>query len=67
VTMAEVEPTSDQHARVSCITSKGRIVMDFHREWSPLGFDRAVSLFEKGVFSRALLYPRNRPVTARLD
>jgi hypothetical protein len=53
--MADEEKTSDQHARVSCMTSKGVFVMDFHREWSPLGFDRAVSLFEKGVF-RAFAY-----------
>jgi hypothetical protein len=53
--MADEEKTSDQHARVSCMTSKGVFVMDFHREWSPLGFDRAVSLFEKGVF-RASAY-----------
>jgi hypothetical protein len=54
--MADEEKTSDQHARVSCMTSKGVFVMDFHREWSPLGFDRAVSLFEKGVFRASAYY-----------
>jgi hypothetical protein len=38
----------DEAALVRCATSKGPVVMEFHRDWSPNGYDRAVSLFEKG-------------------
>jgi hypothetical protein len=35
--------------------------MDFHRNWSPLGFDRAVELFEKGaLLASAVIALHNR-------
>lgn len=37
-------------ATVHCETTKGDIVMEFHRYWSPNGYDRAVGLFEAGFF-----------------
>jgi hypothetical protein len=36
-----------EEARVRCGTSKGPIVMQLHRDWSPNGYDRATELFEK--------------------
>ena len=36
-----------EQALVSCGTSKGPITMRFHRDWSPLGYDRAIALYEK--------------------
>jgi cyclophilin family peptidyl-prolyl cis-trans isomerase len=43
-------------AIVRCGTSKGDIVMEFHRAWSPNGFDRAVSLFERGFYDYTHFY-----------
>jgi hypothetical protein len=36
-----------EEAIVKCGTSKGPIVMQLHRDWSPNGYDRATELFEK--------------------
>lgn len=36
-------------AEVKCGTSAGDITIEFHRSWSPHGYDRAVELFEKGT------------------
>jgi len=40
----------NETAKVTCGTSKGRIVMEFHRNWSPNGYDRVVNLFELGYY-----------------
>ena len=48
-----------EHALVSCGTSTGPVVMRLHREWSPLGYDRAVELFEQGFFDHSHFF---RPV-----
>jgi hypothetical protein len=37
-------------ALVRCSTTKGPLVMEFHRDWAPHGYDRAVELFEKGAW-----------------
>ena len=36
-----------EQAVVNCGTTKGPLVMQFYRDWSPLGYDRAVELFER--------------------
>jgi peptidyl-prolyl cis-trans isomerase A (cyclophilin A) len=43
----------DEIATVSCGTTAGDIVLEFHRHWSPEGYDRAVSLFEKGFYDHS--------------
>ena len=40
----------DDVAVITCGTSKGPIVMEMHRVWSPNGYDRAVALFEQGYY-----------------
>jgi cyclophilin family peptidyl-prolyl cis-trans isomerase len=40
----------DERAIVRCDTTKGPIVFEFLRHWSPHGYDRAVYLFEKGFY-----------------
>jgi hypothetical protein len=35
-----------EEAIVKCGTSKGPIVMQLFRDWSPFGYDRATDLFE---------------------
>mmetsp|Transcript_13627 Transcript_13627/g.23202 ORF Transcript_13627/g.23202 Transcript_13627/m.23202 type:complete len:271 (+) Transcript_13627:32-844(+) len=47
---AAEEPAADEISIVRCGTSTGPIVLEFHREWSPHGYDRAVELFSKGFF-----------------
>ena len=47
---AAIADIDEQHAIVSCTTIKGEIVMHMHRSWSPNGYDRAVSLFERGYY-----------------
>ena len=42
-----------QHAEVKCTTTAGPITMRFHRAWSPNGYDRASSLFEKGYYDNS--------------
>ena len=44
---------SEQHAIVQCTTTAGRIIMHMHRDWSPNGYDRAVSLFERGYYDNS--------------
>lgn len=44
---------TDQRAKVTCGTSKGRIVIEFYREWSPKGYDRVVNLFEMGFYDNS--------------
>ena len=45
--------SAGEQALVSCGTTKGPVVMRLHRDWSPLGYDRAVTLFEKGFFDQS--------------
>ena len=40
-------------AIVSCGTTKGPIKMKFFREWAPNGYDRAVTLFERGFYDHS--------------
>jgi len=40
-------------ALVTCETTKGQIVMEFFRDWSPLGFERAVELFDRGFYDHS--------------
>lgn len=50
-TAARTEP--DEVAAVSCETTAGDIVMEFHRHWSPAGYDRAVALFDQGFYDHS--------------
>ncbi|GKY98975.1 hypothetical protein MPSEU_000853200 [Mayamaea pseudoterrestris] len=43
----------DERAIVKCGTTKGPITLEFHRQWSPHGYDRAVHLFERGFFDHS--------------
>ena len=47
------EENRDETAIVRCGTSKGPIAFEFHREWSPLGYDRAVELFDRGYYDKS--------------
>jgi len=55
-TSADAETSAEDHfdpkeqAIVTCSTTKGTFVAEFHRHWSPLGYDRAVGLFEQGAW-----------------
>jgi cyclophilin family peptidyl-prolyl cis-trans isomerase len=42
-----------EQAIVSCGTSAGPIVMQFTRQWSPIGYDRVVELFERSFFDHS--------------
>jgi hypothetical protein len=42
--------TQHEEATVSCGTTKGPITIQLYRDWSPLGYDRAVELFERGFY-----------------
>ena len=41
---------ADEVSIVRCGTTAGDIALEFHRAWSPHGYDRAVELFERGFF-----------------
>lgn len=43
----------DEVSLIKCGTTTGPIVMEMHRQWSPNGYDRAVSLFEKGYYDHS--------------
>ena len=47
---------SSETATVRCGTSVGSFTMEFVRDWSPHGYDKAVSLFERGWFDRGPLF-----------
>jgi peptidyl-prolyl cis-trans isomerase A (cyclophilin A) len=51
--MTEQEKTKDEVSLVKCTTSAGAIAMEFHREWSPNGYDRAIELFERGFYDNS--------------
>ena len=53
--VAEVEaglPT----AKVLCGTTKGDLTIDVHREWSPLGADRFITLVKDGFFTNIAFF-----------
>eukprot|EP00590_Aulacoseira_subarctica_P004790 CAMPEP_0172424098 /NCGR_PEP_ID=MMETSP1064-20121228/21237_1 /TAXON_ID=202472 /ORGANISM="Aulacoseira subarctica , Strain CCAP 1002/5" /LENGTH=276 /DNA_ID=CAMNT_0013165855 /DNA_START=22 /DNA_END=852 /DNA_ORIENTATION=+ len=43
----------DQEALVKCGTTKGPFTIRLVRKWSPLGYDRAVSLFQRGFYDHS--------------
>lgn len=43
----------NEEAIVQCSTSAGPITMHFYRSWSPHGYDRATTLFEKGYYDHS--------------
>jgi cyclophilin family peptidyl-prolyl cis-trans isomerase len=45
--MSEID---EERAIVHCDTTKGPITLEFHRRWSPFGYDRAVTLFERHFY-----------------
>mmetsp|Transcript_222 Transcript_222/g.523 ORF Transcript_222/g.523 Transcript_222/m.523 type:complete len:389 (-) Transcript_222:329-1495(-) len=45
--------SAEQHAVVDCTTTAGPIKMHLHRSWSPHGYDRASSLFERGYYDHS--------------
>ena len=47
---APSDTNADERAIVRCGTTKGPIVLEFTRRWSPHGYDRAVYLFEHGFY-----------------
>ena len=64
----EADPILDhgETALVRCSTTKGPIVMEFHRDWAPHGYDRVVDLFEKGASLRSTR-PENCRFVSLLD
>jgi len=44
---------NEEEAIVQCSTSAGPITMHFYRSWSPNGYDRATTLFEKGYYDHS--------------
>jgi len=40
-------------ALVKCGTTKGDFTAKFYRDWSPHGYDRAVTLFQKGFYDHS--------------
>lgn len=49
----KVESNKEEHAIVDCTTSAGPIKMHFHKSWSPNGYERATSLFERGFYDHS--------------
>lgn len=47
---------SDETAIVLCGTSKGDVMMELHRSWSPIGYDRAVELMERKFYDGSHFY-----------
>lgn len=48
-----VRHEAEHRAAVTCTTTAGPISMVFHRSWSPNGYDRATSLFERGYYDHS--------------
>lgn len=44
---------ADEVSLVKCGTTKGDIVFEFHRAWSPNGYDKAVKLFKAGYYDNS--------------
>ena len=53
--VAEVD-SSLPSAKVLCGTTKGTLVIDVHREWSPLGADRFIALVKDGFFTNIAFF-----------
>ena len=51
--MLHPEREAGEVAIVSCGTTKGNFVAKFYHDWSPHGYDRATSLFQKGFFDHS--------------
>ncbi|KAI2511147.1 peptidyl-prolyl cis-trans isomerase [Fragilaria crotonensis] len=47
---------SNETAIIKCGTSKGDFTMELHRSWSPIGYDRAVELFDRGFYDGSHFY-----------
>ena len=47
---------SEETAIIRCGTSKGDFTMELHRSWSPIGYDRAVELFDRGFYDGSHFY-----------
>jgi peptidyl-prolyl cis-trans isomerase A (cyclophilin A) len=45
--------TEDEVAIVKCGTSEGDFALKLYRLWAPIGYDRAVMLFEKGFYDNS--------------
>jgi peptidyl-prolyl cis-trans isomerase A (cyclophilin A) len=44
---------NEEEAIVTCGTSKGELVLQFYRHWSPNGYDRAMTLFEQHFYDHS--------------
>jgi peptidyl-prolyl cis-trans isomerase A (cyclophilin A) len=53
--VAEVDD-SIPSAKVLCGTTKGDLAIDIHREWSPLGADRFMTLVKDGFFTNIAFF-----------
>ena len=51
----DIEYYSELHesAIVNCDTTAGPFAIELHKEWSPIGYDRAVELFERGFYDNS--------------
>ena len=49
----EVGVGAEEDAIVQCTTTAGPVTMVLHREWSPQGYIRAKSLFERGYYDHS--------------
>jgi hypothetical protein len=38
---------------VECGTTAGAFAMEFNKDWSPLGFERAIELFDRGFYDHS--------------
>jgi cyclophilin family peptidyl-prolyl cis-trans isomerase len=45
--------TEKEQAIASCGTSAGPIVMQFTRQWSPIGYDRVVEFFQRSFYDHS--------------
>jgi cyclophilin family peptidyl-prolyl cis-trans isomerase len=44
---------NDEVSLVKCGTTKGEIVFEFHKAWSPNGYAKAVKLFKAGYYDHS--------------
>jgi peptidyl-prolyl cis-trans isomerase A (cyclophilin A) len=47
---------SFDHPRVHCTTTKGPLVIEVYRDWSPLGADRFLELVQDGFYTDIAFY-----------
>ena len=48
--------TDDEVAIVRCATTAGPITLHLHKSWSPNGYEKASSLFERGYYDGSHLF-----------